>query len=255
MVMKKIVLTLLAFILIHASFAQNSVESDITALVNINPELSITPQSISSVVPPLSILEKNISITNNGNNNISITITAIGEISPWFTSLSFNILPSEIRTVNLFFNINETEAGAYSGNISINDFKIPVGLTVTENYKLTVNIDAADIQPGENISVLTELKKTKRRRRDPEVEGQIPVTLVFNILKGRTLVTSLSTTMNVTDAAVKTIQIPFDASSGRYKIEVSAVHLSKIAKDRDSFRVGSSAIASLFTQILDFFRR
>ena len=258
-------ITIFISILVHG-IAQ---DQTLPALVTVNPVsgiLNVSPSNLLVNAPPLSLVEKNLTFSQDSEDkDLNVTLfLEISVIKSWisFSENSFIIKPNEIKDIITFIDIPETTIGIYSGNIHAitnesQDLIIPVDITVTDKYKISVNIDETKgtVQPGENILVFTELTKAKQRKKDPEIEGKITVDLVYNVLKGKNLITTLSTTMDVVDFNSETILItvPVDAPSGRYKVEVTATHLDKTANDRDNFRVGSTNnLSRAFWQVLNF---
>lgn len=268
MLMKKLYFYLLLTILFSFIVYGINQEQTLPAKVTVIPVsgiLNVLPSNLLVNSPPLSLVEKNLTFSQKlGFEDLNVSLfLEISEINDWlsFSENSFIIKPNETKGVITFINIPNVTIGIYSGNIHAitnksQDLIIPVNITVTNKYKISIAIDATTeiIQPGENISIFTELIKTKQIKKDPEVEGKILVNLVYNVLKGKSLITTLSTTMDVVDFNTNTIQIliPADAPSGRYRVEVTATHLDKTANGMDGFWVGSTGPSKLFFQFLNF---
>lgn len=259
--MKKIYLYLLLIIIFSGLVnALSEVEHSIKATVTVNPvagALIVEPDKIEINAPPLSFVEKNIKFKQDGNIDLNVTLfLEISKIKDWlsFSENNFIVKPNETKDIITYINIPNITIGTYSGNVhaitNSQDLIIPVNITVTKNYKIDVNIDVAQgkIKAGQSISVFTELTKTKKSKKDPEVEGKITVNLLYNVLKGEEFITTLSTTMDVIDNNTDTIliPIPINATKGRYIVEVTATHLDKTAKDKDSFSVTTNLLARFF---------
>jgi hypothetical protein len=242
-----------------------SEEHTLSAKVTVNPVsgiLKVFPSNLLVNAPPLSFVEKNLTFwQETGNQEFNVTLyLEISEIKSWisFSENDFILGPNETKDIITYINIPNIEAGTYSGNIhaitNSQDLIIPVNITVTDKYKIDVNIDVSPrkVKAGENISVLTKLTKSKLKKPDTDVEGKITVNLRYNVLKRKELITTLTTTMDVVDYSEKNVPIliPVNATFGSYTIEVIATHLDKIAKDRDNFLVRTN----LFRRFIKFFR-
>jgi len=263
--MKKIFLFFLLTILFSILVYGVGEEHSVLAKVTVNPvpgTLTVQPANLPINAPASSLVEKNLTfsqILGNQDLNVSLFLDISG-ISSWisFSETNFTVKPNETKDITAFIDIPNVATGAYSGNIhaltNIQDLIIPVNITLTDKYKISVKIDALErrITAGNSVSVLTDLTKVKRRKKDPEVEGKITVDLLYNILKGKKIITSLSTTMDVTDSNSDTIliPIPINATKGKYTVEATATHLGKSAKAKDGFQVS----ANLLNNILKFFR-
>ncbi|MBU1204675.1 MAG: hypothetical protein KKE93_02085 [Nanoarchaeota archaeon] len=260
--MKKILLFFLLIITFPALVkALIEVEHSVTATVTINEvegKLKVFPSFLEINAPPLSLVKKNLTFwQENGNIDLNVSLyLEESEINDWlsFSAVDFTVKPNETKDIITYINIPNITIGTYSGNIhaitNSQDLIIPVNITITDKYKIDINIDALErkIKAGDYISVFTELTKTKTRNKDPEVEGKITVDLVYNVLKGKDLITTLSTTMDVVDYSEKNISIPIpiDATRGGYIVEVIATHLDKTAKDRDNFFVTTNLLTRFF---------
>ena len=83
---------------------------------------------------------------------------------------------------------------------------------------------------------------------DPGVDGKITVDLLYNILKGKDIITTLTTTMDVANSNEKTvsIHIPLNSAKGGYVVEVTATHLDKTDTDTDNFQVTANILGNIF---------
>lgn len=262
--MKKIFLFfLLIIILLGLVRAVTEVEHSLKATVTVNPvpgKLNVSPEYLAINALPLSLVEKSLRFQQDGNADLNVSFgLGESEINEWlsFSEVEFTVKPQEEKEIKIFINISAVKPGDYSTNILATgnpDLIIPVNITVTDKYKIGVNIDVLQrkINDGESISVLTKLTKSKLRKKDKDVEGNITVDLEYRVLRRKELITTLNATMDVIDYSEENIHIhiPDDAASGRYTVEVTAVHSGKTAKDKDSFSVARD----LFTGFFNFFR-
>src|SRR3989338_4495536 len=193
-----------------------SEEQSLLAKVIVNPAigiLNVSPSNLSINAPPLSLVEKNLTFSQElGNQDLNVTLfLEISEISSWisFSDNNFIVTLNETKDIIAFIDIPNVTTRTYSGNIhaitNTQDLIIPVNITVTDKYKIDVEIDALEkkIKAGNNISVLTQLIKDKEKMPDPGVDGEITVDLLYNILKGKDIITTLSTTMDVANSNEK----------------------------------------------------
>lgn len=133
------------------------------------------------------------------------------------------------------------------------EYSIPVSVTVlpSNNFTIDVNITITQdqVRAGESVPVFTELAKINENIEDPEVE--IVVDLFYKVMRKAELITTLSTTMNVTNysADIILIPIPKDATRDIYTVEVIATYLDKIDRDKDAFYVTTT----FFRTLLNFF--
>ena len=268
--MKKIFLFFILAILFSVLVYGIGEEQTILAKVTVNPvpgTLTVSPGNLLVNTVPSSLVEKNLSFSQLlGNQDLNVTLfLEISPIKDWisFSENNFILTPLETKKIITFIDIPNIAPGTYSGNIralvnandlTIQDLIIPVNITVTNKYKISVKIDALErkVKPGTNVSVLTELTKTKQRRKDPELDGKITVDLFYNLLKGKKSITTLSTTIDVVNSNQKTvsIHIPLNASKGKYTVEVTATHLDKSSNSKDGFQVTTNIIG----KILNFLR-
>ena len=263
--MKKLYFYFLLTILFSILVYGISEEQSLLAKVTINPVpgiLKVSPENLLVNTPPLSFVEKNLTFfQEDGNLDLNVSLfLEISEISSWisFSETDFIVKPNATKDIITFIDIPNVTAGAYSGNIhaitNAQDLLIPVNITVTDKYKIGVDIDVLqrEITAGKNISVLTKLTKSKLKKPDEDVEGKITVNLKYNVLKQKDLITTLTTTMDVVNSNEKTISIhiPINATKGSYTVEVTATHLDKTAKDKDNFLVRENLLAIF----LKFFR-
>ena len=239
-----------------------SEEQSLLAKVIVNPAigiLNVSPSNLSINAPPLSLVEKNLTFSQElGNQDLNVTLfLEISEISSWisFSDNNFIVTLNETKDIIAFIDIPNVTTRTYSGNIHAltndsQDLIIPVNITVTDKYKIDVEIDALEkkIKAGNNISVLTELTKTKEKVPDPEVDGKITVDLIYNVLKGKDIITTLSTTMDVANSNEKTvsIHIPLNSTKGGYTVEAIATHLDKTATSKDNFQVTANIVGNIF---------
>lgn len=255
--MRKIAILVACVVLLLAGLsAGQSVENTVQATVNINPNIGVEPLNLTGFVPPVANLTKTITVTNNAAGNTQVLVTAGGEIASWmhFSIDNFTLGPSEQSDVLVTFVIPDVEPRTYFGTITINGQEIPVELTVTKRYKLSLDIHVTEsvIPPGGTVFILTDISMTKQRRRDPALEGEIAVDVAYDILKGKTIVASTTTTILVNGFPTTTavIPLPVDAATGRYKVEATATHRDKTTTDRDAFRVSENTGLSLFWEIV-----
>jgi len=263
--MKKIFLFFLLTILFSILVYGVGQEHTLLAKVTVNPvpgTLTVSPDNLPINTVPLSLVEKNLSFSQlAGNQDLNVTLfLEISDIITWlsFSETNFNVTPLETKDITAFIDIPNVTAGTYSGNIhaltNIQDLIIPVNITVIDKYKISVKIDALErkVKPGNDVSVLTQLTKAKQRRKDPELDGKITVDLEYNIFKQKTLITTLTTTIDVADFNEKTvsIHIPLNASKGKYTVEVTATHLDKSSSSKDGFQVTTNIVG----KILNFFK-
>ena len=259
--MKKLYFYFLITILFSILIYGISEEQTLLAKVTINPVpgiLKVSPENLLVNAPLLSLVEKNLMFfQESGNQDLNVSLfLGISEISSLisFSENNFIVKPNETKDIITFIGILNITTGIYSGNIhaitNAQDLIIPVNITVTDKYKIGANIDVLEkkVKAGQNISVFTELTKTKQRKIDPEIEGKITVSLLYNVLKGTKFITSLSTTKEVIDynADTVSIPIPINATKGSYTVEVTATHLDKTAKDKDSFLVTTNLFGIFF---------
>jgi len=263
--MKKLYFYFLIITLFSVLVYGISEEQNILAKVTVNAvpgTLTVTPDNLLVNVPPLSLVEKNLTFSQeSGNQELNVTLfLEVSGIKDWisFSENNFIVIPLETKDIVTFIDIPNVTTGTYSGNIhaitNTQDLIIPVNITLTNKYKINVKIDALErkIKAGTNISVFTELTKTKQRRKDPELEGEITVNLEYNILKQKNLITTFTTTMDVVNSNEKivSIPIPISATKGKYTVEVTATHLDKTDNDKDNFQVTDNLVG----KILNFFR-
>ena len=267
--MKKLYLYLLLMILFLGLVkALAEIEYNIEATVTVNPfpgALNVSPEYLYINAPLLSFVEKELTFQQDGNTDLNVVLHS-ENAGDWlsFSANEFILKPADNRSIKVYINISEIEPVNYSTNIHaavkdqdliipVKDLIIPVNITVTDKYKLSVNIDVSPhkISPGENISVLTRLTRSNLKQTDADVEGKIAVNLEYNILMRKKLITNLTTTMDVIDSNIKTIPIliPADALRGSYTVEVIAIHLNKTDKDQDHFLVKTK----LWTRFFNFF--
>ena len=263
--MKKIflffLLTILSSILVYGIGQEQS----LLAKVTVNPvpgTLSVSPASLPINAPALSLVEKNLSFSQLlGNQDLDVTLfLEASDIITWisFSETDFILTPLETKDITLFIDIPNVTAGTYSGNIhaltNIQDLIIPVNITVIDKYKISVKVDELEkkVKPGNDVSVLTQLTKAKQRRKDPELDGKITVNLEYNIFKQKTLITTLTTTIDVENSNEKTvlIPVPLNAAKGKYTVEVTATHLDKSSSSKDGFQVTTNIVG----KILNFFK-
>jgi len=241
------------------------ISQDIPALVTVNPVsgiLNVSPSNLVINALPLSLVEKNLAFYQElGNETLNVTLfLEVGAISSWLSFSQNNfIIDFSTKDIITFIDVPNVTAGLYSGNIHAitnksQDLVIPVDITVTDKYKISVKIDALEkkVKPGNDVSVLTEITKTKQRRKDPEIEGKITVDLFYNLLKGKESITTLTTTIEIIDFNEKTVLIPIqlNATKGKYTVEVTATHLDKTITGKDNFQVTTNLVGN----ILNFFR-
>ncbi len=262
--MKKLYFYFLLIILFSILVYGISEEQSLLAKVTVNPvpgTLTVTPENLVVNAPALSLVEKNLSFSQLlGNQDLNVTLfLEISPIKDWisFSENNFLVNPNELKDIITFIDIPNITTGLYFGNIhaitNSQDLLIPVNITVTDKYKIGVNIDVLEIKvkAGQNISVFTELTKTKQRKIDPHLEGKITVNLLYNVLKGKEFITNLSTTMDVVDynADTVSIRIPLNSTKGGYRVEVTATHLGKTDNDKDNFQVTNN-LAGKFLNFL-----
>lgn len=257
--MKALFFILIAFLLSSVAAIAQIEESQIQASVTVNPAFSVTPDSISANVLTFSFLEKNLSFQQNIGSNFRIVLGAEGEISSWvsFSAANFTVAPSQIRIVTVFFEIPNTAARTYTGNITANDLRIPVVLTVSDTYKLNSSLDVvpSGIQLGGNVTVFATIGK-EAVGKVKDVEGRIPVVATYQVLKGKQVITAFNTTNEVSDVIEESfvIQIPANASSGKYTATVTATHLGKKTTSNDGFFVGkNNAFGNFLAAIFSLF--
>jgi len=258
--MKKILLFFLLTILFSILVYGIGQEQSLLAKVTVNPvpgTLSVSPTNLPINAIPSSLVEKNLSFSQLlGNQNLNVSLfLEVSDIITWvsFSETNFIVKSNETKDITTFIDIPNITSGTYSGNIhaltNIQDLIIPVNITVTDKYKISVKVDTLErkVKPGNDVSVLTELTKAKQRRKDPELEGKITVDLEYNILKGKNLITSLSATMDVVDSNQKTVSIPIplNASKGKYTVEVTATHLDKSSNSKDNFQVTTNIVGKI----------
>ena len=225
-----------------------SVTQTILATVTVNSvlgELNVSPFLLETNAPPLSFVEKTLNFwQENGNIDLNVNLSSnLNWIS--FSENNFIVKSNETKNIITYINIPQTTIGTYSGDIyamtNSEVLTIPVNITVTDKYKLDVNITVTQdqIKAGESVPVFTELAKTKEHIEDPEVEGKIVVNLLYKVKRKAELITTLSTTMEVIDYNTSTILIPIpkDATRDIYTVEVIATYLDKIDRDKDAFYV------------------
>jgi len=258
--MKKLYFYFLLIILSSLLVYGISEEQTLLAKVTVNPVsgvLNVSPNNLLVNAPPLSFVEKTLTFgQENGNQDLNVTLfLEISEIKDWisFSENNFIVKPAETKDIITYIDIPNIEIGTYSGNIhaitNTQDLIIPVNITVTDKYKISVKIDTLErkVKPGNDVSVLTEITKTKQRRKDPELEGKITVDLVYNLLKGKESITTLTTTIDVVNSNQKTvlIPIPLNASKGKYTVEVTATHLDKTSNSKDNFQVTTNIVGKI----------
>ena len=268
--MKKIFLFFILAILSSILVYGIGQEQSLPAKVTVNPlpgTLSVSPASLPINTIPSSLVEKNLSFSQLlGNQDLDVSLfLEISPIKDWisFSETDFILTPLETKDITAFIDIPNVTAGTYSGNIHalvnandliIQDLIIPVNITITNKYKISVKVDALErkVKPETDVSVLTELTKTKQRKKDPELDGKITVDLEYNIFKQKTLIATLSTTMDVVNSNEKTvlIPIPLNAAKGKYTVEVTATHLDKSSSSKDGFQVTTNIVG----KILNFFK-
>lgn len=263
--MKKIFLFSLLILLFSILVHGISEEHTLLATVSVNPvpgTLNVFPENLLVNAPPLSEVEKTLTFSQeSGNKDLNVSLfLEIGEINSWisFSQNSFIVTPLETKDITTFIDIPNVTTGTYSGNIHAltdsQDLLIPVNITVTGKYRIDVEIDALErkVKAGNNVSVLTKLTKTKEKRPDPDVEGKIIVDLSYNVLKGKDLIATLTTTMDVENLNEKTvsINIPLNSTKGGYTVEAIAAHLDKTDNDKDNFQVTTNMVGN----ILNFFK-
>jgi len=259
--MKKIFLIFLSILLFSILVYGISEEHSLLAKVTVNSvpgTLTVAPENLLANAPPLSLVEKNLYFSQlAGNQDLNVSLfLEISSIKDWLSLSKNNFIvePDKTGNITVFIDIPNVTTGTYSGNIhalsDTQDLVIPVNITVTDKYKIDVGIDVLEnkIKAGNNISVLTELTKSKLKMPDPDVEGKIAVDLLYNVLKGKETITTLATTMDVENINEKTvfITIPINATKGRYTIEVTATHLDKTATSKDNFRVTANIVGNIF---------
>ena len=218
--MKKIFLFFLLAILSSILVYGVGQEQTLLAKVTVNPlpgTLSVSPASLPINTIPSSLVEKNLSFSQLlGNQDLDVSLfLEISPIKDWisFSETDFILTPLEAKDITAFIDIPNVTAGTYSGNIhaltDIQDLIIPVNITIIDKYKISVKIDALErkVKPGNHVSVLTEITKTKQRKKDPELEGKILVNLEYKVLKQKTLIANLTTTIDVEDFNEKTVLI------------------------------------------------
>lgn len=240
--------------------AVTEVEHSLKATVTVNPvpgKLNVSPEYLAINALPLSLVEKSLRFQQDGNADLNVSLYLGGsEINDWisFSAVDFTVNGTDNKSIKVYINISEIGPGDYSTNIHAiagdQDLIIPINITVTDRYKISVKIDALEkkVTAGDSVSVFTELTKTKQKKKDSGAEGRITVNLVYNVLKGKELITTFSTTMDVTNGSADTIliPIPIDVAKGRYTVEVIATHLDKTAEDRDGFLVTRNLLAGFF---------
>ena len=177
--MKKIFLFFLLTILFSIIVHGIGQEQTLLAKVTVNPvpgTLSVSPTNLPINSVALSLVEKNLSFSQllgNQDLNVSLFLEA-SDIITWisFSEADFILTPLETKDITAFIDIPNVTAGTYSGNIhalaNAQDLIIPVNITVTDKYKISVKVDALErkVKAGNNVSVLTEITKAKQRRKD-----------------------------------------------------------------------------------------
>jgi len=260
--MKKIflffLLTILSSILVYGIDQEQSLPAKVT----VNPipgTLSVSPDSLLVNTIPLSLVQKKLTFSQlSGEQDLNVTLFLdISPIKDWisFSENNFIVTPLETKDIITFLDIPNVTAGTYSGNIhalaNAQDLIIPVNITVTDRYKIKVKIDALEkkVKAGNNVSVLTKLKKSNLKKKGKDVEGKITVNLDYTVTKKfkdkgtkkykELIIATITTTMDVINTAEKTvlIPIPLNATKGKYTVEVTATHLDKTDKDKDKFSV------------------
>ena len=265
--MKKLYSYFLITILFSILVYSVSEEHTLQAVVSVNPvpgTLTVSPENLLVSAPPLSQIEKNLSFSQElGNQDLNVTLfLEISLIKDWisFSKNNFIVKPNETSNIIAFIDIPNVTTGTYSGNIHAltdsQDLLIPVNITVTGKYRIDVEIDAlkTKVKAGNNVSVLTKLTKTKEKRPDADVEGKITVDLLYKILKGKDLIATLSTTMDVENSNEKTvsINIPLNSTKGSYTVEATAIHLDKTDNDKDNFQVATNFVGRFLHLLSQF---
>ncbi len=255
--MKALFFILVAFLLSSAAAISQTEKIEVQGSVIINSALSVTPPNISTNVLSFSFLERNLTFRQNTNFDFNVSLQSAGAVADWlsFSAFNFTIAPSGQRNVTVFVSVPETAPGVYKGNITANSIKIPVTLTVTDKYGLQSSVDAqpSSIVAGQNITITATITKALLGKIN-ETEGTIPVVSTYIITKGTTVILQFNKTSNVQDFVTESfnVKIPNNATSGKYKVTLSAQHLDKKTVSSASFFVGKNSalgriLASLFS--------
>ena len=153
--MKKIFLFFLSTLLFSILVYGISEEHSLLAKVTINAvpgTLTVSPENLLVNAPPLSEVEKNLTFSQElGNQDLNITLfLEISPIKDWisFSENNFIVQPDKTKDIITFIDIPNITTGTYSGNIraltNAQYLVIPVNITVTNKYKISVKIDALE---------------------------------------------------------------------------------------------------------------
>jgi len=242
--MKQLFLLSLVTLVLFSTFATSQFEqTSLQATITVNPVSSVSPNSLSANVLPLSFLEKALFFEHNTDQNVTLILSAEGEISSWviFSISNFTMEPSQGRIVALFFSVPDTEARIYTGNITASNIIIPVEITVFDKYKLNSSLVVipAGIQAGNNITIFATIGRGAVGKVK-DVEGSIPVVATYQITKGKQVIAEFNTSNEISNVIEEsfTIQIPANASNGKYTAKLTASHLNKKTSSKDGFFVG-----------------
>jgi len=242
--MKRVILVVVLIAL--SSFVLSQPDSiDVGAVVVINPILDVQPNNISAVVLPLSTLERNLTFRQNTNFEFEVIIQANGSIATWltFSEDNFTLTPGELRNVTVNIAVPDTTSTTHLGNIIANDVIIPVSFSVNDRYQLksSLDVEPSRLIAGEITRITATIDKQGIGQNDPE--GRIIVHAQYDISKGKNTIATFNTTNIIADAVLESFifNVPSNASSGLYKVTVTATHADKSTTSKDNFFVGKNS--------------
>jgi len=222
-------------ILISVTLSVEAQDASVTASLEINPVLTVVPQSIEATVAPLSFFDRIVSIRAAKESELQISVS--GDVASWVIPSAWNISLSAGEEINvtLQFSIPDVEAGKHTGVVHFGELSVPVEIEVTEDYFLTADVDVSRFLIFGN-----ELEISGTVGRESAVdnfEGWIIVEEEYVVRGWRGFITSFNVTREVEDPVSESfiVDIPDDARSGLYAVTLTVTHRDKRAVDRDRF--------------------